>query len=1027
MILCTGFYHRNNLGDDIFYLLFKKILEDIGIPFQIISLDDIKTIDPNVDTIILGGGEILNSYFLSKIEKLTINFKGKIIAYSCELPKGDIIKEVNLVDCFIVRNFNDYQRLLNHFKQDTINPYIEYLPDIVCSYPIKRQSIYTKGKKVSVCLARSIFANNKYYNLYLKKICLFLKYVSELGWSIDLVSFNTSPSDTESDLLINEDLEKISKSLGVNVKNTHWINDFDLEQSLSKSPKSKVIDNKINFKLNNVIEQFKSSDIIICSRYHAHVLAVVCGKPVFSIPHTKKAKDQIKEFGLDQWVLEPELDSASRPIDFNVPKAIELFNKMTQNYNEICRTIMKTNFISIEEHKNKLEKYIKQPKRNIPPYYTFNNKCTEIVNEIINNLKSTYSIDKFDCEESLYNNDFRNRITRFILYKLCKDPGACYFYGLSSKILKPKFNIEEDLKWIYHDYYSKNQITYQLVSSINSFPDKLKVLNLSYIEPHLLNNIHRSGWARVVNETSVLHNSNGIIFDMFCDKTFHWGEATYNDLKLLPYDKPWIGIVHHTPNQIYTEYNTTQMIKKDSWNNSLKNCIGIYTMSNWLSHWFKSEIPELFVETLIHPTEIPEVKFSYYNFIQNQDKKVIQIGGWLRNIYSIYRINVPKYITKAHLIGKDMDGYIKPNCTFGEILSKFDDIDKNCYSFGNISQDQSKNKYIYFMLEYIKSLDIEEKDLIIKQLLENQMSVRLINRVENNDYDIMLSNNIVFIDLIEASACNTLTECIVRNTPILIKPHPAVIERLGLNYPMYWNKYSDIEKLLTLDNIKKTHEYLLKLDKSCYTHEYWINSIINSFIYQKAYNLINPEDNIEQLINETTMKISNQVTNISNQVTNISNQVTTQVENINKQIIVQAEYLENKLEDQVANLKNTVELKLEANILYNPNNLNNLNNIIDKNENYAVVVDLVNGSNDINIIDIPDVIAEKINNNGNNLVNQAINEVKNLETNIVLDAKILKKKSLGKKFSEFFGGMCCKGIDVDQLDQINNKEIKDKL
>lgn len=87
MILCTGFYHRNNLGDDIFYLLFKKILEDIGIPFQIISLDDIKTIDPNVDTIILGGGEILNNYFLSKIEKLTINFKGKIIAYSCELPK----------------------------------------------------------------------------------------------------------------------------------------------------------------------------------------------------------------------------------------------------------------------------------------------------------------------------------------------------------------------------------------------------------------------------------------------------------------------------------------------------------------------------------------------------------------------------------------------------------------------------------------------------------------------------------------------------------------------------------------------------------------------------------------------------------------------------------------------------------------------------------------------------------------------------------------------------------------------------
>ena len=106
MILCTGFYFRDNLGDDLFYCMFKNIFDDMKIDYQISSLDDIKSLDSNVDLIILGGGEILNSYFLSKIQKLTKNFNGKIIAYSCELPQGQIIKEINLIDYFLnTKNF----------------------------------------------------------------------------------------------------------------------------------------------------------------------------------------------------------------------------------------------------------------------------------------------------------------------------------------------------------------------------------------------------------------------------------------------------------------------------------------------------------------------------------------------------------------------------------------------------------------------------------------------------------------------------------------------------------------------------------------------------------------------------------------------------------------------------------------------------------------------------------------------------------------------------------------------------------
>lgn len=843
MILCTGFYFRDNLGDDLFYYIFKNIFDDMKINYQISSLDDVKILDSNIDLIILGGGEILNSYFLSKIQKLTKNFNGKIIAYSCELPQGQIIKEINLIDYFIIRNHNDYQRLLKHFNQEKENPFIEYYPDLVFSYPVKRELLVTKEKKVTVCLARSIFSNNKSYNFYLKKICLFLKYIYELGWNIYLIPFNTSSSNSESDLLLNQDLVNISESLGFKLNNIVWSQQ----------------ENNIETKSDIVINHFKTSDIIICSRYHAHILSVVCGKPIFSIPHTKKAKEQMELFGLNNCIMQPVLDEVSRPTDFDVLKAIELFNSMIENYDEICEIIKEIKLPTIQDHKNKLERLFKLEKRQIPPYYVSDDKCMEIINDIKDNLKLTFNLENLNCDQNLFNEEFRNRITRFILYKICKDPGASYFYGLTNKILKPNFNIVEDLKWIYNDYYSKNMTSISFNPSVKELDNSTKILNLKYIEPHLLSNLHRSGWSQVVHNTGILHNPDGIIFDMFCDKTFHWGEATYTDLKLIPYQKPWIGIVHHTPSVLYTEYNTNNLIKKESWNKSLSNCIGIYTMSDWLTNWFKNKIPNLFVETLIHPTEISQITFSLEKFMENFNKKLVQIGGWLRNPYSIYRIAVPEYINKCHLIGKDMDNYVKPNMSF-------EDLVEHCCSqsilnnFGkkkieqSISQDQNSNKYVYFLLDYIKSLTIIDYNLLIDTLKKNHLSVQLINKLDNDQYDHLLSENIVFIDLIEASACNTLIECIVRNTPILIRPLPSVVERLGKDYPMYWNDYTDIYNLLKYDNIKKTHEYLKNLDKSCYTFDYWINSILNSQIYNTAKNKFNKVESTEIIKSEIKLE-----------------------------------------------------------------------------------------------------------------------------------------------------------------------------
>lgn len=64
------------------------------------------------------------------------------------------------------------------------------------------------------------------------------------------------------------------------------------------------------------------------------------------------------------------------------------------------------------------------------------------------------------------------------------------------------------------------------------------------------------------------------------------------------------------------------------------------------------------------------------------------------------------------------------------------------------------------------------------------------------EYDELLTKNIVFIDLFDAASNNTIVECIIRNTPIIVNKVGGVSEYLGNNYPLYF------------DDIKIFHTYL---------------------------------------------------------------------------------------------------------------------------------------------------------------------------------------------------------------------------
>ena len=139
------------------------------------------------------------------------------------------------------------------------------------------------------------------------------------------------------------------------------------------------------------------------------------------------------------------------------------------------------------------------------------------------------------------------------------------------------------------------------------------------------------------------------------------------------------------------------------------------------------------------------------------------------------------------------------------------------------------NKYVSDKLIKLENLSDEE---IISKLESNHKSVQIINMLSDADYDNLLSNNVVFLNLIEISACNTLIECIVRNTPIIVNKIPGVVELLGADYPLYYDNIDQVENLLTYKTIEKAYNHLKCIDKSKFTIDYFLTQLTESNIYK---------------------------------------------------------------------------------------------------------------------------------------------------------------------------------------------------
>jgi hypothetical protein len=334
-------------------------------------------------------------------------------------------------------------------------------------------------------------------------------------------------------------------------------------------------------------------------------------------------------------------------------------------------------------------------------------------------------------------------------------------------------------------------------------------------------NIHYYGWERISKEIQKLANDVHVNIIDYVDNYFY-----NDDVDIIK--TSWYGIIHHT-NSTFSSNNITNLFNINKFVISLKECKGIITLSEYNKDNILKELRKVYIDVPIYVLKHPMPPtfnkfFTRKNFENNL--KIYNIGGWMRNPYSIYDIKITydgNLINKYKLKGTLMDQYFPvQDINYRDIIKKYI-IDKTTDFTATTLQtmlyfsrpNNNINYFIKYLLEYIYNIarkyNINDYNKIYELLISNHNSTQVQCYVSNEEYLNILTSSVVFADYIDCSASNTIVECIATCTPIIVNRHPAIVEYLGDDYPLYIDKiYNENNETLELTtvNVTKAHNLL---------------------------------------------------------------------------------------------------------------------------------------------------------------------------------------------------------------------------
>lgn len=540
----------------------------------------------------------------------------------------------------------------------------------------------------------------------------------------------------------------------------------------------------------DMLQSMAALDFAVCMRYHAHIFCIILGIPFVSIALTPKTRFLMKDHGFVENV-------ASSVDEFSTAYTWALNNK------EYLK--LKCNKVT-SRCKFLLEKFRLPVNKDLPA----------IRNDLINGLNESLNEEKLAADA---------------LLEIVGKSQSDYNWGFADNLKKIKNSdnkfqsITDMLKWLFGDVQKKNTRGLKFLQTLETFEG-----------------VHRSGWLDVCKVLKSFESQSGVLCDLYIDATFHWKQQDYIDKGILPFRESWVGFIHHTPTKCFGPHNTQELLENQYFLESLPKCKGLFVLSKTLSTWLKNRLveegfPNIPVLVIYHPTELTPMKFDMRNWIEHPT--ITQVGAWLRNPYAIYALRLP-WGVKQVLYGPKMEGYRHPLTWHIANLDKCPSTPSAPSSEGCICRPPNDTTTMTtWMTNYIKAkYKLQNIELrsgepcceesvqfegpvagmiprIMSDLQSNYDSVVKLDSLTNEDYDKLLSKTVVFLNLLDCSACNTIVECIVRNTPIIVNPLEAVKEYLGNDYPSYYaNGLESVWKVFNPKTMYSVYNYLVKKDKT---------------------------------------------------------------------------------------------------------------------------------------------------------------------------------------------------------------------
>ena len=334
---------------------------------------------------------------------------------------------------------------------------------------------------------------------------------------------------------------------------------------------------------------------------------------------------------------------------------------------------------------------------------------------------------------------------------------------------------------------------------------KLKLSDESYYKTVT----HRGGWKVVIesliksgllNDAIAAHDENKLptstedirFFDL-TEKHFYWEQKGF-------VTEPWVGIMHlamSLPSHIEQSLHLENLLTHEAFLGSLPHCIALVVLSDDTKTKVEKALQSfenLNVCTLRHPITVEQNATLFSNkdldMIFSQNSGIILVGQQYRRLATIHRIKTSR--------------------------QKF-------WLPGMPANSAAANHVKGRLIEELKADNMTQQD----------DSVILMYAQNFWEYDQYIKQNIVIVDIWGATANNAILEAIALNIPFLVSKLPATVEYLGMDYPLFFSNYSEIENIINQHPaelrkiLQHANEYLKMMDKSKFTLDEFSHGLIN--------------------------------------------------------------------------------------------------------------------------------------------------------------------------------------------------------